>query len=150
MTDPAPDCAEVQRVVQDLRIGFEIVTERVAKAARLNPRDLGVLDVLHAEGPATPTRIAERTGIQPTTLAAVLTRLQREGRVNRYRNPDDARSSVVAITDETVSELALLYADINDLLTQHFSAMTGPDRTVVVTFLRDLMTMINSAPKARP
>ena len=99
MTPSTTDSADLLRVLQDLRIGFEIVTERVAKASRLNPRDLSVLDVLHAEGPATPKTIADRTCIQPTTLTAILTRLERDGRVSRYRNPDDARSSMLAVTE---------------------------------------------------
>ncbi|BDB43338.1 MarR family transcriptional regulator [Mycobacterium kiyosense] len=65
MTPSPDDFAGILRALQDLRIGFEIVTERVAKASRLNPRDLSVLDVLHAHGPATPTAIADKTGITP-------------------------------------------------------------------------------------
>jgi DNA-binding MarR family transcriptional regulator len=150
MTPPTSDSAGLLRVLQDLRIGFEIVTERVAKASRLNPRDLSVLDVLHAEGPATPKTIADRTGIQPTTLTAVLTRLERDGRVNRYRNPQDARSSMVAVTEQTVHELARLYADVNDNLTRSFTALAAPDRAVIVSFLQGLVTTIHEAHTSGP
>jgi DNA-binding MarR family transcriptional regulator len=146
MTELRHDSAAALRAVQDLRISFEIVTERIAKAARLNPRDLGVLDVLHAEGPATPKAIAARTGIHPTTLTAILTRLERDGRVHRYRNPDDARSSKMTITDKTVREIASLYSDIDDNLKQRFSAMSNHDRVVIVNFLQDLMAIIDTAP----
>ena len=146
MTPSTTDSAGLLRALQDLRIGFEIVTERIAKASRLNPRDLGVLDVLNADGPATPKAIADRTGIQPTTLTAILTRLERDGRVNRYRNPDDARSSMVAVTEQTVQELALLYADVNDNLTPRFATLAATDRAVILDFLQDLVTTIHGEP----
>lgn len=143
MTPPPTESADLLRVLQDLRIGFEIVTERIAKAARLNPRDLSVLDVLHAEGPATPKTIADRTGIQPTTLTAILTRLERDHRVERSRNPHDARSSMVAVTNQTVQEIAHLYAEINDNLAPRFAAMSVADRAVILGFLQDVATTIH-------
>lgn len=148
MTPSPRGVAELLRALQDLRIEFEIVTERVAKASQLNPRDLGVLDVLHADGPATPTSIADRTGIAPTTLAAILTRLERDGKIHRYRNPQDARSSLLAITDDTVRELNRLYTDLNDELTRTFAAMTASERTTVTGFVHHLLTTIRrmSAP----
>jgi DNA-binding MarR family transcriptional regulator len=145
MTTPN-DPAGLLRALQDLRIGFEIVTERIAKAARLNARDLSVLDVLHAEGPATPKKLADRTGIHPTTLTTVLTRLERDGRVTRYRNPDDARSFLIAVTDQTVIEFARLYADINDDLTRRFAALSDTDRTVIVGFLADVAATVHDHP----
>ena len=146
MTPPASDITGLLRVLQDLRIGFEIVTERVATTARLNPRDLSVLDILHAEGPATPKAIADKTGITPTTLAAILTRLERDGRVNRSRNPDDARSSLLAITEHTVDELARLYADLDDKLTRNFTELSTHDRTVIAGFLQELVTTVRGTP----
>ena len=140
----ASDPARLLRALQDLRIGFEIVTERIAKATRLNPRDLGVLDVLHAEGPATPRRLATRTGIHPATLTAILARLQREGRVTRHSNPIDARSALIAISDDTVIELTRLYADINASLLDSFAALPTSDRTRIIGFLTDLTTTIHT------
>ena len=146
MTLSPGDFAELLRALQDLRIGFEIVTERVAKASRLNPRDLSVLDVLHAHGPATPTAIADKTGIAPTTLAAILTRLERDGRVNRYRNPQDARSSLLAIAEDTVSELGRLYGDLNNELICTFTALTASERTTITAFVQDVVIATHRRP----
>lgn len=146
MTPPPKDVTALLRALQDLRIGFEIVTERVAKATQLNPRDLSVLDVLNAHGPATPTAIADKTGITPTTLAAILTRLERDGRVSRYRNPQDARSSLLAITDDTVRELTELYADLNNHLIRAGATLTASERATITGFMQDLVTMVHRTP----
>lgn len=148
MTPPSSDFTGLLRALQDLRIGFEIVTERVAKASGLNPRDLSVLDILHAGGPATPKAIADKTGITPTTLAAILTRLERDGKVSRSRNPEDARSSLLTITEETVAELTRLYADLNNNLRSTFAALTASERTVITDFLRNLVAFSHGTPTA--
>jgi DNA-binding MarR family transcriptional regulator len=150
MTHAPDDSAEMLRALQDLRIGLEIVTERVAKASRLNPRDLGVLDVLHTAGPATPSTIASRTGIAPTTVAAILTRLERDGRIDRRPNPEDARSSLLAIADDTGRELTRLYEGLNNEFARTITALTTAERTTITGFLQDLSTTIHRFPHFGP
>jgi len=80
----------LQRGLQDLRIELSILTDKIAQAAGLNPRDLDVLDVVVHDGGLTPKQLAERTGIHPATLTGVLARLYDEGWVTRTRDPIDA------------------------------------------------------------
>lgn len=147
MTDPE-DPVALLRSLQNLRIAFEAVTERVAKAAGLNPRDLGVLDVLHAEGPQTPTALAERTGIHPATLTAALARLQRSGHVTRHRDPDDGRSWQIVIADDAGWTLAEQYETVNDELLAWLSGIVATNRAIVAQFLDEAITRIG--PESHP
>ena len=54
----------------------ELAASNRAVAARtgLNDSDLAVLDVLHRDGPQTPTTLARRTRMGTTTMASVLRR----------------------------------------------------------------------------
>lgn len=47
----------------------------MAARVGLNDSDLAVLDILHREGPQTPSALAQRTRIATTTMTGVLRRL---------------------------------------------------------------------------
>lgn len=146
MTMEDPSRADLQRALQDLRIDMENVTERIARSAGLNPRDLGVLDTLHARGPATPTELAERTGITATTLASALLRLQRGGHVQRTAHPTDGRSSVLTISADTARRLRELYAPFDSNLRGTVDRLPPGHGRVVLDFLHEVRASINEAP----
>lgn len=141
----SPSPADLQRCLQDLRIDMESSTERVARVVGLNPRDLSVLDVLHARGPATPTELCERTGITSTTLASTLARLQRGAHVERTAHPRDGRSSVLTITAGTAQRLRDLYAPVDANLGHVMARLPLEHRRVVHDFLQEVRTSINAA-----
>jgi len=132
------------RALQDLRIEFEIATDRIAKAAGLNPRDLAVLDVLHADGPATPRVIATRTGIHPATLTAILARLESAGHVSRTPHPDDARSAQIAITPATRNDLAARFTDIDQRLLERIARLDHDEMVSAAIFLSDITLALRS------
>lgn len=133
------------RAMLDLRIEFDILTEKVAKAAGLNPRDLGLLDVLNAEGPRTPTELAARTGIHAATLTAILTRLERAARVTRRPHPDDGRSTHIVISPATVRELDGLYGDVNRALRTRLDTLTPTTQLTITEFLNDVGAIARAA-----
>lgn len=145
MMSTHPSTEGVIRGLRDLRIVFEAVSERVARASGLNPRDLGILDVLHAEGPVTPKWLTERTGIHPATLTAALARLQRNGHVVREPDPEDGRSVRIAIADHTVLLLAGHYEPLNLDLGSWLEAMTEAERHQIGRLLRAVTEKIIDA-----
>ncbi|MDF2994127.1 MAG: sugar-specific transcriptional regulator, TrmB family [Microbacterium sp.] len=141
IVDPTVD--ELLRGMRDLRIAFEAVSERVARAAGLNPRDLGILDVLHAEGPSSPKQIAARTGIHPATLTAALARLERDGHVERRPDPRDGRSVTIAISPNTVHMLSESYQPVNTQLQRWLCGMSLDERIRAENFLRDATNVVS-------
>ena len=66
----------------------------------LTPRQLAVLvTVAQTEG-LSQTGIVERTGIDRSTLADLVKRLQKKGLLQRRRTREDARAYAVKLTDE--------------------------------------------------
>ncbi len=75
-------------------------------AAHEAPAGLRLLSQLDELGPQTVTALARADrSSQPTTSAAV-SGLEQRGLVARTANPDDARSTLVALTEAGRSELA--------------------------------------------
>jgi DNA-binding MarR family transcriptional regulator len=62
--------------------------------------EFALSSAINAFGPITPTALAERLGIPPTTISSRLARLEGKRHVRRTRNPADGRSSLLETTDE--------------------------------------------------
>jgi DNA-binding MarR family transcriptional regulator len=69
----------------------------------LTPRQLAVLvTISQAEG-LSQTGIVDRTGIDRSTLADIVRRLQKKGLLQRRRTKEDARAYAVKLTEEVRS-----------------------------------------------
>jgi DNA-binding MarR family transcriptional regulator len=64
----------------------------------LSVKAVGAMTVLEAEGPVSQRRLAERQGIDRTTMVAVVDELERLGAVERRRNPGDRRANALRLT----------------------------------------------------
>lgn len=95
------------------RLNRTLVTVNRAVGTRLGIKDgdLVVLDLLHQEGPQTPTDLARRTRTHLATMTGILTRLERDGWIERIPDAHDRRS--VRIQATGVTRLTKIYADTN-------------------------------------
>jgi len=66
----------------------------------LGVKSVGALTVLEAEGPLSQRRLAERQGIDRTTMVAVVDELERAGAVERRKDPADRRANALHVTSE--------------------------------------------------
>ena len=64
----------------------------------LGVKSVGALTVLQAAGPLSQRRLAERQGIDRTTMVAVVDELERLGAVERRKDPADRRANALHIT----------------------------------------------------
>jgi DNA-binding MarR family transcriptional regulator len=80
------------------------VRERLIEAAleglELPPEDYPFYVLVGAEGPWTPTALAERVQMPLSTVLFRVKRLERRGHAQRIPNPDDRRSYLVSLTDD--------------------------------------------------
>ena len=71
---------------------------RELAAVGLRAELFGLLTVIRALGPVTPTTLSQETGIALTTLSDHVQTLVDRGHVRREPNPRDGRSYLVALT----------------------------------------------------
>jgi DNA-binding MarR family transcriptional regulator len=93
--------------------------EREFGRRRLRPGDFAVLSTIGVRQPVTPKDLAELLGMRPTSLSAVLKRLEGGKLVRRSRNPGDGRSVLLALTaagtrrvEETLPALQAVIAGV--------------------------------------
>jgi DNA-binding MarR family transcriptional regulator len=130
----APDGAELQRLIRNLRIELGILNDKVAGAVGLNPRDLDILDVIDRDGPCTPKYLSNRTDIQAATLTGMLARLEADGWITRSPDPADRRSARLTSTGR-FAELRAIYAGADARMAQIMHTLTGPERASIARFL---------------
>jgi DNA-binding MarR family transcriptional regulator len=70
------------------------------KGGGLTPRQLAVLVTVSLNEGLSQTGLVERTGIDRSTLADIVRRMQRKGLLQRRRTKEDARAYAVKLTDE--------------------------------------------------
>jgi DNA-binding MarR family transcriptional regulator len=66
----------------------------------LTPRQLAVLTTVAQHEGLSQTGIVDRTGIDRSTLADIVRRLQKKGLLQRRRTKEDARAYAVKLTEE--------------------------------------------------
>lgn len=78
---------------------YEIFQSEV-KEGDLTPRQLAVLMTVANHEGLSQTGLVDRTGIDRSTLADIVRRMQRKGLLQRRRTREDARAYAVRLTDE--------------------------------------------------
>src|SRR6201993_4209122 len=92
---PHPDIAV--GIAEALRVGSSVMIRHLARGSSLTSRN--VLAALATEGPSRLTALAAATGIAQPAMTQLVGRLERDGLVVRLIDPEDARATLVDITD---------------------------------------------------
>jgi DNA-binding MarR family transcriptional regulator len=88
----------------DLAVRLRLAIARTARRLRqeageeLSPSQTTALATIDRHGPLTPSELAVRERIQRPTVTRIVARLEEAGLVQRTRDPQDGRSSLVALT----------------------------------------------------
>jgi len=107
--DQMLDGFELKRVASHLlrRAHFraEDIYSQTAGRLGLTPRQKALLIVAYRNPRANQSVLAEMIALDPNSLAEMATRMVREGLLQRTRDPHDARSKCISITDAGVDIL---------------------------------------------
>lgn len=109
MNAPSDTSKQILLALRRFRTTVAARDRAVATAAQLRESDLTVLDLLHREGPQTPTVLARRTSTHLATMTGILARLEKEGWIERSTADDDRRS--IRVRAKSVERFNTLYAD---------------------------------------
>jgi DNA-binding MarR family transcriptional regulator len=121
---------------QGLFFSIFLISQRVAQLLRialvesgLSPTEYGVYSALAAiEEPVTPTELADRLSIRPSTLTGHLTAMSKRGHLSRLPNPADRRSFLVQLSRagrEAWAKGSQAVTDVHQQLRSHLGAAHG-------------------------
>src|ERR1700740_2109042 len=84
-------------IAEALRVGSSLMIRHLARGRSLTSRN--VLATLAEDGPSRLTALAAPTGIAQPAMTQLVGRLERDGLVVRLIDSEDARATLVTITD---------------------------------------------------
>ncbi|MEN3282412.1 MAG: hypothetical protein V7607_3552 [Solirubrobacteraceae bacterium] len=121
----------------DLAVRLRLAIARTARRLRqeageeLSPSQTAALATIDRHGPLTPSELATRERIQRPTVTRIVARLEEGGLVQRTRDPQDGRSSLVALTAEGHELLARGRKRKNAYLARRLRELDAEDRAAL-------------------
>ena len=94
----------------------------------LGPSQVAALATIERHGPLSPSELAELERIKRPTATRILRHLEEAGLVERVKDPDDGRGSILSITSAGRSHLRRLRARKTAYLATRLDKLDAEDR----------------------
>ena len=127
-------------IAEALRVAASVMVRHLARGTSLTSRN--VLAALAAEGPSRLTALATATGIAQPAMTQLVGRLEREGLVVRLIDPEDARATLVAITDAGRALRAELYQSAHERMAELLDRLSADDQATLALAMRVAMPLL--------
>jgi len=127
----------VTQVIRDAReysIGMVSFHQAVGRILGLNVTDMKCLDVMTMKGSATPSQLAEQTGLSSGATTAMIDRLEKAGLVERHPHPKDRRGTVLLLTKQAMQKLPLLFESLGNAMLVLISGYSQRELAVLADF----------------
>jgi DNA-binding MarR family transcriptional regulator len=131
------DSTAASQVEEELAPRLRLAITRMARRLRqeagtdLGPSQVAALATVERHGPLSPSELAERERIKRPTATRVVRRLGAAGLIDRVRDPEDGRSSILTITSEGRALLRRLRARKTAYLAQRLRDVDADDRATL-------------------
>jgi DNA-binding MarR family transcriptional regulator len=94
----------------------------------LGPSQVAALATVERHGPLSPSELADRERIKRPTATRIVRHLEAAGLVERVKDPEDGRASILSATPEARELLKRLRARKTAYLAKRLAAMDADDR----------------------
>jgi DNA-binding MarR family transcriptional regulator len=81
--------------VRDYGVQLTLFRNAMSESVGLNVTDMECIRLLFLKGVSTPSELARHTGLTSGATTAMLDRLEKAGLIERRRNPDDRRGTLI-------------------------------------------------------
>lgn len=134
--------------VTRLRVAVARLSRRLRKheLAGLTPTKLSALATVGRHGPLRLGDLAAAERIAPSTLTRLVSSLAEAGYVERSAVPDDARASMVSITETGRTVLSQISQESTTLLQQSLRTLTSEQRAALAAALPALEQLAEMIP----
>src|SRR3954471_4219728 len=121
----------------DLAVGLRLAVTRTARRLRqeagggLSPTLTAALATVDRHGPLTPSELAAKERVQRPTATRLIAKLEGDGLVARTPDPEDGRSSLIAITETGHELLEDVRTRKDAWVAQRLSTLPAGDRATL-------------------
>ena len=129
--------------VRDYNFSNVLLRNTIVEKLGVNITDWECLGLLLQKGVATPTELSEHTGLTSGATTAMLDRLERSGIIERRRNPEDRRGTLIVVVKEKAAEIATILASAIRAQDHLFSSYTEKELEFLSDFLNKLARVLD-------
>ena len=144
---PTPSKKELVRqalgAVRDYNFSNILFRNTIVEKLGVNITDWECLGLLLQKGVSNPTELAKHTGLTSGATTAMLDRLERNGVIERRRNPEDRRGTLIVVVKEKAAELATLLASAVKAQDQFLTGYTEKELEFLSDFISKLAGVID-------
>lgn len=90
----------------------------------------------------TQKQMADAIGVEQPTMAATLSRMERDGLIDRTPDPLDRRSALISLTPEAQRKLQLVETAIDETNARAFSLLSADERRQFFEVMRKVVTAL--------
>lgn len=119
----------------------------VLEADGLHPRDFGVMTMVAAMPGISQQQLHEKTGIDPSSMVAVIDELEADGIAERRPHPDDRRARSIYLTEQGRATLERIRRTAAELQAELFAPLTAQERKTLHGLL---LKLAGSQPDEQP
>jgi DNA-binding MarR family transcriptional regulator len=127
----------VQQVILGIRensIGAVLFHQAVGQVLGINVTDMKCLDIMTLKRAASPSQLAELTGLTSGSTTAMIDRLEKRGLVERHPHPKDRRATVIVLTREAARKLPPLFKSLAVAMEALVSSYSAKELDVLANF----------------
>ena len=135
---------EVITGARENSIGVVLFHQAVGRILGINVTDMKCLDIIVMKGSASPSLLAELTGLSTGSATAMIDRLERRGLIKRLPNPDDRRGTTVVLTVEATKRLPRLFASMAKAMEELVSSYSENQLEILLDFFRRISRLWRS------
>lgn len=136
---PAELTDRIGYLLKHAELRFQEIQRRALTPLSLDGRLLAVLITADQAGPCQQLRLAEKLGVDRTTMVDLLDRLEASGFVRRRADPDDRRARLIHLTTPGRKALAAGIAASDEVEQRFLAALSDADQR---TFRRALSRLV--------
>jgi DNA-binding MarR family transcriptional regulator len=136
---PAELTDRIGYLLKHAQLRFQDIQRQALTPLGLDGRLLAVLITVRHAGPCQQLRLAEKLGVDRTTMVDLVDRLEASGFVERRPDPDDRRARLIHLTPRGRKALAAGIAASDEVEQRFLDALTDADQR---TFRRALGKLI--------
>jgi DNA-binding MarR family transcriptional regulator len=103
---------QVIRGAREYSIGTVLFHQAVGQLLGVNVTDMKCLDIMTLKGSASPSELAEHTGLSTGATTAMLDRLENAKLIERRPHPTDRRATLVVLSQEAMRKLPAMFESL--------------------------------------
>ena len=134
---------QVLAAVRDYNFSNVLFRKTLVEKLGVNITDWECLGLLLQKGVSTPTELSKHTGLTSGATTAMLDRLERSGIIERRRNPEDRRGTLIVIDKEKAAGIAAILASARKAQEQLFSGYTTQELEFLSDFISKLAQVLD-------